>query len=376
MNITVVGAGNIGLAITGSLVLNTDNNVTLFTSSKKLDYRKLQLFDVENDKKEITTGFEVTDSFDRAFLNANIILCTYPAYLRKAFIEQVKDFLKPGVKLGFVPGYGGAEYFCKRLLEKGVIVFGLQRVPFVARYYCEEELIVASILSRKTKLFMAAIPSGYTYEIAEMLEKIFGIPTVQLKEYLAITLAPSNPLLHLTGLYNVFKNYKDGDCYNRPMRFYEEWNDDTSEMLLKYDAELQHICRELYPVELNEVVPLSVYYESSTAVNMTKKLKSIGAFKAVMVPLIKCGEKYKPDLSSRMFVEDYPYGICLIKAFGIMTNVKTPVIDKLLKFYEKLSGYEYFKEDGTYGKDIDNTAIPQLFGLNNKKDINKFYHKF
>lgn len=374
MNITIVGAGNIGLAITGTLALNKKNKITLFTSNKKMN-RKLILFDVEKDQQQIVTGFDIVNSAESAFSKADVIFCTYPANLRKAFIDQIEIYLRPGTKLGFVPGYGGAEYFCRQLIEKGVVVFGLQRVPFVARHTCKDEVVIASILSKKSSLYTAAIPKNNTSAIADMLEELFQIPTVRLKEYLAITLAPSNPLLHLSGLYNVFKNYKKGDFYNRPMKLYEEWNDETSKLLFEYDAELQEICKNIYSIELDEVVPLAIYYESATPFDLTKKLKSIKAFKEVMVPLRLCGEKYQPDLSNRMFIEDYPYGICIIKAFALMTGVNTPVIDKLLDFYKKLSGYEYFKEDGMFSRDIEDTAVPQLYGLNNIEDIIKFYQE-
>lgn len=44
-----------------------------------------------------------------------------------------------------------------------------------------------------------------------------------------------------------------------------------------------------------------------------------------------------------MFIEDYPYGICIFKDIALMENVNTPVIDMLLKFYENLTGKQYFK---------------------------------
>ena len=45
-----------------------------------------------------------------------------------------------------------------------------------------------------------------------------------------------------------------------------------------------------------------------------------------------------------MFIEDYPYGICIFKDIALMENVNTPVIDMLLKFYENLTGKQYFKK--------------------------------
>ena len=62
--------------------------------------------------------------------------------------------------------------------------------------------------------------------------------------------------------------------------------------------ELQSICKALSPLDLREVVPLPVYYESPTPGQLTKKLKSIESFKTVMVPLKENKNGYIPDLES------------------------------------------------------------------------------
>lgn len=133
-----------------------------------------------------------------------------------------------------MPGYGGAEYACAELTEHGVTIFGLQRVPYVARATEDEKGKIAGILSSKREMFVGAIPKNMTDVVASEIETLLDIPVVRLKEYLSITLAPSNPLLHITGLYNVFKNANKDTRFDHPLKFYEEWNDDTSELLFAY----------------------------------------------------------------------------------------------------------------------------------------------
>lgn len=371
MNITIVGAGNMGLAMTSYLANKGEHKVTLYTSKPMPAF--ITMNDVEGGIRQSTDNFIATDSMDDAFLNADIVFCTYPAFLRMAFIKCVSGYLKPGSRIGFVPGYGGAEFACKELIEKGVIVFGLQRVPYVARFEKKPDELIAGILSKKSTLYLATIPYAYTEETAGMVESLLDIPCKALGEYLSITLAPSNPLLHITGMYTAFKDYKDGDTYPSEIPFYEQWTDETSEILFRYDAEVQEICKALSPLDLRDVVPLPIYYESPTPHDMTHKLQSIESFKAVRVPLKLDGNSYVPDLGSRMFVEDFPFGVCILKAFALILNIDTPVIDMMLDFYKRMSGIEYFKADGSYGKDILDTGIPQNFGLLTKEDIINYY---
>lgn len=372
MKVAIVGAGNMGLAMTAYMAVHEKAEVTLFTG--KTIY-SLRLEIVEQSKFEHTSSFQTTDDPETAFSAADMIVVTYPAFLRKNFIDKYQRYIKKGTYLGFVPGYGGAEYSCVDLINRGVNIFGLQRVPYVARAREDGDGETARILSSKKELFVGAIPNNKTDEAAKIIEYLLDIPVHSLLEYLSITLAPSNPLLHITGLYSVFKDYTAGDHYPAPLKFYEEWNNETSELLFKYDAELQEICRRLEPLDMREVVPLPIYYESPTPEAMTRKLKSIESFKAVMVPLKQLDEGYVPDLSSRMFVEDYPFGVSIIKDFARMLDVKTPTVDLLLDFYERLSGHKYFNQDGSYTDEIVNTGGPGINGLHTKEEVIAFYHR-
>ena len=246
-------------------------------------------------------------------------------------------YIRKGAKLGFIPGYGGAEYFCKELISRGIVVFGLQRVPFVARANKNE----AKILSKKEKLYISSIPSDARMAISKEIENMLDIPTVALKDYLSITLTPTNPIIHIAGLWGAFKDYNADEGYTGKSGFYDQWNDDTSNIMFEYDFEVQEICKHLNMFDLSSVVSLPVYYESDTPHKLTQKLKSIEAFKVVQVPLKKNNDKLIVDLQNRMFIEDYPYGVVIYKDIANLLNLKTPTIDKMLLFYEKLSGIKY-----------------------------------
>ena len=196
----------------------------------------------------------------------------------------------------------------------------------------------------------------------------------QLKEFLAVTLVPSNPLLHTSGAYGVFKDYQPGDTYPEQLMFYEQWNDDTSRFLLAYDDELQAICRALAPLDLSEVVSLREYYESPTPEAMTRKLKSIRAFEAVKVPLSPTEDgTFLPNWNDRMFTEDYPFGVAIIKDIASMVGVQTPTMDTLLDFYRAQTGTSYLNADGTSSKDAGASAMPRNFGLTDKEAFIEFY---
>lgn len=45
----------------------------------------------------------------------------------------------------------------------------------------------------------------------------------------------------------------------------------------------------------------------------------------------------------------------------------------LLTFYKRISGKEYFRADGSFGRDINDTGIPQLNGLASVAQLASFY---
>lgn len=112
-----------------------------------------------DDEKGITfSSGEIIATYDieYAISDADIILCTLPSNLRKTFIRKMMPFVKRKAALVFFPGYGGAELYCIELIQKGMTVFGLQKVPYVAR--TKEPGKIAGLMSKKNKILVAALP--------------------------------------------------------------------------------------------------------------------------------------------------------------------------------------------------------------------------
>lgn len=65
--------------------------------------------------------------------------------------------------------------------------------------------------------------------------------------------------------------------------------------------------------------------------------------------------------------------MCIIKALSQFVGVETPTIDYVLAWYFRMTGKEYFQKDGSFGKDIMETAIPQINGIQTVEDLVDFY---
>ncbi|MGN9136324.1 NAD/NADP octopine/nopaline dehydrogenase family protein [Clostridium sp. HCP1S3_B4] len=127
--------------------------------------------------------------------------------------------------------------------------------------------------------------------------------------------------------------------------FYEKWTDDSSEMLIACDKELQELCDKI-SLNLESVKSLTEYYESSSASQMTHKIRNIKAFKGLTSPMKKTKNGWVPDFTSRYFKSDFSFGLKIIKDIAEEFDLRTPNIDTVWKWYEDVAlsyGEEVFK---------------------------------
>lgn len=332
MNITVLGAGNVGSLMAAEMA-SRGYNVTVYSSKPDMWNNEVTVYD--SDDKIYAKGVlkNVTSNLETAVNNADVIWITMPSLTFNSLGKKLEKLVKSEQIIGVVPGSGGAEFAFKGCIDRGCVFFGLQRVHSIARW--KEYGKAVYMLGRKSELYIGSIPSFDAQHICGIVASMLGIPCKALKNYLAVTLTPSNPILHTTRLYSMFKNYTEGVVYPRNILFYEEWDDASSDMLIKCDEEEQRLC-SVIPIDLSEVVSLRIYYESLTASKLTEKIKSIKAFKGLTSPMKEVNDKWVPDLNSRYFTADFSYGLKVIIDFCAIFDIPKPNIDMVWNWYLKI----------------------------------------
>lgn len=83
-----------------------------------------------------------------------------------------------------------------------------------------------------------------------------------------------------------------------------------------------------------------------------------------------------PDLSSRYFTADIPYGLIIIKAFAVIYSVDTPTIDIIIDWYQKITNKNYIDlSKNIFGEDSIDLNLPQLYGIDSDAKVKEFYGK-
>ena len=99
-------------------------------------------------EKEYTyIPYKITEDIKEAVIDANIIFITLPSFASKKIILESQEYIKPKTWVGFYPGTGGIEFISKKLIEKGCIIFGTQRICSVVRLKEYGKYVVTELVS-------------------------------------------------------------------------------------------------------------------------------------------------------------------------------------------------------------------------------------
>ena len=354
--VAVIGGGNIGTQF-ACVCASKGYKVNVFSSKPEL-YDGL--LEVVNEFGDVTVGKinKVSADIGEAVHGCQIIIITHPAFRLKEVANQLLPYINSDMKICVIPGTGGAEFAFRDCMKAGATLFGLQRVPAVARLEQYGKRVRCEGL--RTELFLASIPNEQSKELADFMSFLWDIPCNALPNYLSVTLTPSNPILHTTRLRTQFADYKEGIVYKRNPLFYGEWSDSSSKLLIACDNELQDMLRIMDKLDLHDVRSLKVHYESDTVDAMTKKLCSIKSLHNLTSPMKQVDGGWIPDFQSRYFTADFPYGLAIIEELAEVLGYTAQNIKDTMDWYREVTG------------DISRLDLNQ-YGIYSIKDIYALY---
>lgn len=357
MRITIVGGGNIGTQFAVHCA-EKEHDVVMYTSDPSIFCRHLTIVDEFGNKTHEGDIRLATNDPKKAFRDADFIMVTMPSTMMKYIAGVIYEHTNSGTIIGVVPGNGGSECAFGKCIDRGNLFFSIERVPAVARLVKKGETVRS--IGYRDELHISSLPIAKAEMCCNLIEGIFDIPCKKIPNILNLTMTPSNPILHTTRLRVLFKDWKPGVTYDSVPLFYEDWDNESSELLIACDEEVQKICRALPEFRLDYVKSLKVHYESNTAEEMTAKISGIKAFKGLTTPTVECCGKLIPDLHSRYFTADFSYGLSIIKQIADFAGVNTPNIDEVSEWYNniKVVTDEFHYED---------------YGITDKESFSRFY---
>ena len=331
MKICICGGGNLGHVVAGFVAAQNKHEVCLLTRHPE-QWNQDLLIEAPDTTYEGRLNGVVGDA-KQAISNADIILLCLPGYAIRDTLLQIKDYLRPDAAVGTVVSSTGFFFQAMEILPASQTLFGFQRVPFISRVI--EYGHRARLMGYKESLELAIERSTHPEILCDTLSDILRTPIHLLSSHYEVSLSNSNPLLHPSRLYSLWKDWHSGIVYNRIPLFYEEWTDEAAELYINMDNELQALLDTL-PVRKGSIATVLDYYESTDAASLAQKLRSIEAFKGILSPMIKVEGGYVPNFQSRYFTEDFPYGLAIVHRLAHEKGVPSPTIDMIYDWGTKL----------------------------------------
>lgn len=332
MKITIIGGGNIGTLLAAEF--SKKGYETYIFSSKNNGISNIEVFNNNNEFLFKSNDIVITNDLEKSINGSKFIFITYPPELFEDISQKLDNKLDEGSYLGIIPGSGGCEFIFKNLINQGVTLFGLQRVHSIARIKDVGKSVY--MLGRKDSININVFKNDNVDYVKNFLEDSLDMPCHILDNYLTITLSPSNQILHTSRLCCLFNDYVLGETYPDNILFYETWDDESSELLIKCDEELQKLCDKI-PFDLTEVKSLKDHYESHTISDMTNKISNIPAFKGLTSPMIQNDEGlWVPDFKSRYFASDFSYGLKIIIEIAKLYHTPTTYLEYVWDWFVNL----------------------------------------
>ena len=329
MRICICGGGNLGHVCAGFLA-NRGHQVSILTTKPEQWNQSIEVVAPEGTFHGRLTL--VTANPEEAIPQADIVLICLPGFAIHEELSKIKPYLSKACKVGSVVSSTGFFFEAFKVLPSDITLFGFQRVPFISRTI--EYGHKAELKGYKESLHVAIEQTNEKESVREMLEFLFEKPVTVADSHYEVSLSNSNPLLHPSRLYTMWKDWQEGIVYPRNPQFYAEWTIEASSLLIQMDEEFQNLLNIL-GLKPGSIPTVLDYYESRDAISLTEKLHSIRAFQGIASPMKAVQGGYVPDFSSRYFTEDFPYGMRFIVETAHQHNVSIPTIEMVYRWGQR-----------------------------------------
>lgn len=326
MNICICGGGNLGHVCAGFLA-NRGHQVSILTTKPERWASEIEI--VAPDGDFVGKLASVSSEPNEVIPQAEMVFICLPGFAIHNELKIIKSYLSRDSIVGTVVSSTGFFFEAFKVLPKNTALFGFQRVPFISRTIKYGHR--AELKGYKDMLSVTIEQTDEKEPVRQQLEQLFEKPVTLLDSYYEVSLSNSNPLLHPSRLYTMWKDWQPGIVYPRNPQFYAEWTLEASALLIQMDEEFQNLLKIL-GLKPGCIPSVLDYYECTDAESLTNKLRTIKAFQGIYSPMKEVPSGFIPDFSSRYFTEDFPYGMRFIVETAQKQDVDIPTIEEVYRW--------------------------------------------
>lgn len=337
MNVSVLGCGNVGVALSADLSLS-GHRVTLIKTSnaksrvfEKIKGNQCRVILKENEKYKITTICDVTRDLSE-IKEADVVIVTIQSTYHEELIQRISSYLRKGQIVVCICSYMSSFYFAKCCNSVPTIVETTG--PYLEGRIEEMDTDGEIIFRVGCRLTRSPLSIAYTDNHEECLRKLQGLYKGFSEDYSVIESGLLNPnmVLHTVGSIMSIPRieYSHGNfCMYREA--YARSNSATLNIMLGLDKEKREVLGRLgcNPTDIFVAGgflgnPIESFYEYSSSSDRAISPTSV---------------------HSRYITEDVSQGLVLLESIAKRIGVETPIATSLIDIASCALG-ENFREQG------------------------------
>ncbi|MFJ6269842.1 NAD/NADP octopine/nopaline dehydrogenase family protein [Pseudarthrobacter oxydans] len=352
-SIAIVGAGNVGQAIAGHMVL-LGHNVRLF-SRWESDFESIITndgIDLSGDVEGHTEKPLLTTDLSEAIRGADTVIVAAPAFAHAYLSEQLAQLLEPEQLVVFQPSVLGSAVELARHFALAERTPCLIAETATSLYTCRlrgpAQVYIGAI---KNAVHLATIPHTASQDALDRLSHYFGERYVPGTDTLSVGLANCNAIYHVPPAVLNIKTVEDG----LGLPLHTLVTPRVAEVINALDQE------RLALAEALGVQTISFWDFLESAYGVTE-----GSYAERVVQSYGRQAFPEPDsLTHRYFTEDIPFGLVIWSSLAKQIGLSLPVTDSFINLSGIICGTDFEAEGRTADilglQGLDAAAIKAAF---------------
>ncbi len=326
---------------------------------------------------------------------ADVIVFVVPAFAHKGYLEAIKPHIRksgskgPGgrVMLGAMPGEGGFDIQAQHILGSDIYnnisIFALETLPWAVRISQYGRSV--DILGTKYGVDIAVTPWNMGRDVTAVMQRLMANENPKLSlvpSLLTITLSNMNQVLHPAITWGQYRSWDFVTPFDKPPMFYEGVDETAGNMLWKVSdeiLELKGLLEFKYKLDLTGLRHIKNWLLRSYSDNIGdqssfhRMINTNKGYQGLVHPMLETGDgKFMPNFGYRYMTEDIPVGLVVTRGIAELAGIKTPNMDTVINFGEKVLNKKFLQDGKVAGPDIGMTRSPQAYGI---KTIDEFLEK-
>ena len=328
-SVAVLGSGNVGCAIAGSLALR-GLDVRLYSPFEpEIELlRKLGGITLEGEFTGSALPRLMTTDLAQAIDGAELILVAAPGFAHEPISKALSGIVADGQRVVFQPGELGSALALARLLPGGwqgkITLAETATSLYTCRFRAPGTVKITSI---KQVVGYGAMPVEATDEVGALLTECFGPHFSPRSDTLEVGLSNTNPVYHCPPTIFNFTSVEQG--VDQPLHVL------VTPGIARYmdciDRERLALA-EAFGLHLDSFWDYLMHAYDVKGGDFVEKIRQVfgpGAFRA------------PADLKDRYITEDIPFGLVPWASLASVVGVRTPLIDSLITAANCLVGRDF-----------------------------------